>query len=169
MYIFVLLFSIFYLFMLVYMFYTIYATVSGAPFVPSKKIRVDKMIELANLRAGDRTIDLGSGDGRITLAAAKYCEQSDGVEINPALYWISRLRQKRHGVNNVIFTRGSLWNTNLSSYNVIFIYFIPHRMKKLAKKIKQEMLHGSRVISNGFSFPDWQPVKKDGNIYTYVV
>lgn len=151
------------------MFYTIYATVSAAPFVPSMKIRVEKMMELANLQPGDRAIDLGSGDGRITLAAAKYCKQSDGVEINPGLYLVSKLKQKIRKVNNVNFSRGSLWNVDLSAYNVVFIYFIPHRMNKLAKKIKKEMLPGSRVISNGFSFPDWPALKKDANIYLYEV
>jgi len=151
------------------MFYTIYATVSGAPFVPSMKIRVEKMMELANLQPGDRAIDLGSGDGRITLAAAKYCQQSDGVEINPGLYWISKLRQKAQRAKNINFTCASLWNVDLSPYNVIFIYFIPHRMNKLAQKIKREMKTGSRIVSNGFSFPDWQPLKKDANIYLYEV
>ncbi len=169
MYIFLAIFGLFYLALMVYMFYTIYATVSGAPFVPSMKIRVEKMMELANLQPNDRAIDLGSGDGRITLAAAKYCQQSDGVEINPGLYWISKIRQKMQKVKNINFTRASLWNVNLSPYNVIFIYFIPHRMNKLAKKIRREMLPGSRVISNGFSFPDWPALKKDANIYVYEV
>lgn len=169
MYTFLVIFSLFYLLLLIYVFYGVYAMISGAPFVPSKRVRVDKMMELANLQPDDRAIDLGSGDGRITLAAAQYCKQSDGVEINPGLFWVSRLKQKARRVDNVNFTRDSLWDVDLSPYSVIFIYFIPHKMKKLAQKIKQEMLPGSRIVSNGFSFPDWPALKKDANIYLYEV
>lgn len=169
MYFFIVIFSIFYTILLVCVFYMVYTTISGAPFVPSRQIRVKKMMELANLQPNDRALDLGSGDGRVVLAASDYCAQSDGVELNPYLYWLSRSKQKTKRKNNVAFTRGSLWNFNLSPYSVLFLYFIPHRMNKLAKKIKREMRPGSRIISHAFSFPDWLPVKKDGNIYLYVV
>lgn len=169
MYIFITLFSIFYIILLICVFYMVYATFSGAPFVPSRQIRVDKMIELANLQPDDRAIDMGSGDGRVVFAASELCAQSDGVELNPCLFWVSRSKQKARGTTNVSFTRGSLWNFNLAPYDVVFIYFIPHRMNKLAKKIKREMKPGARIISHAFSFPGWQPVKKDGNIYLYVV
>jgi 16S rRNA A1518/A1519 N6-dimethyltransferase RsmA/KsgA/DIM1 with predicted DNA glycosylase/AP lyase activity len=161
----IIIFSIFYLCLWIYIIYSIYATVSGAPFVPSKQIRVDKMIEMADLKPEDRVIDLGSGDGRIVLAASGLCAQADGVEINPLLVAMSK--KWTAGKKNINIRRMSMWKTNLSSYNVIFVYLIPHRMNKLAQKIKKEMKSGSRVISNAFSFPDWPIIKKDGNIFLY--
>ena len=70
---------------------------------------------------------------------------------------------------NTLFIRDSLWKINLAAYDVVFIYFIPHRMQKLAEKIKKEMKPGSRVVSHAFTFFDWPIAKKDGSIYVYVV
>ncbi len=156
-----------YLIGITYLTYSIFATISGAPFVPSAKKRVKKMIEMANLKPTDIVIDLGSGEGRVVMAASKHCAKSVGVEINPFLYWVSKIKAK--GKENIEFKKQSLWKTDLSDYDLIFIYFIPHRMKKLAKKIKKEMKPGSRIISNAFLFPDWQYIKKDDNIYLYEI
>ncbi|MBU2542908.1 50S ribosomal protein L11 methyltransferase [Patescibacteria group bacterium] len=158
-------FLIFYLILIAYLSYSIYATISGAPFVPTTKIRLKKMIEMANLKPTDKVIDLGSGEGRVVIAASKYCAKSVGVEINPFLYWVSKF--KAGGKKNIEFKKQSLWKTDLSDYDLIFIYFIPHRMKKLAKKIKKEMKPGSRIISHAFVFPGWQYIEKDDNIYLY--
>ena len=150
-----------------YSIYSLYAVISGAPFVPTNKDRLRKMIKMANLKPTDKVIDLGSGEGRITIAAAKYCAKSVGVEINPSLYWFSKI--KTVGKKNIEFRNESLWKTDLSDYDLVFIYFIPHRMKKLAEKIKKEMKPGSRIISNAFLFPDWQYIEKDDNIYLYEI
>ncbi|MBI4992847.1 MAG: hypothetical protein HZC26_01770 [Candidatus Magasanikbacteria bacterium] len=98
--IFLIIFSLFYLILLFYVAYMVYATVSGAPFVPTRSRNVVKMIELANLTDAEKVIDLGSGEGRIVFAVASHCEQSVGVEINPFLYWISRLKQRVSNCKN---------------------------------------------------------------------
>ncbi len=156
-----------YLIVIIYLIFLIYATFSGAPFVPTGKRRVDKMIEMANLKPTDRVIDLGSGDGRVTIAASKQCAKSVGVEINPFLCWLSKIKAGRK--SNVEFKNESLWKINLADFDLIFIYFIPHRMKKLAKKIRREMKPGSRIVSHAFIFPDWQYLEKNDNIYLYEV
>lgn len=161
------LFTIFYVIVFLYLAYSLYAIVSGAPFVPTKKVRLDKMIKMANLKSTDKVVDLGSGEGRITIAAAKHCAKSVGVEINPSLYWLSKI--KGRGIKNIEFKKQSLWKTDLSDFDLVFIYFIPHRMEKLAKKIKKEMKPGSRVISHAFAFPDWQYLQKDDSIYLYEI
>lgn len=142
---------------------------SGAPFVPTKMEKVKKMIKISGLKEGEKMIDLGSGDGRIVCEAAKTGAECVGVEISPFLYWWSKRKAKLKGLKNVKFLRDSLWNIDLSEFNLITIYFIPHRMKKLYKKIKSEMKPGSRVVSYAFTFPDWQSVSKYDNIYVYVV
>jgi len=166
-YIAAIIFTIIFLALCVYLYYSFYAGVSGAPFVPSRQRIVEKMVNIASLNPNDKVIDLGSGDGRIVLAASKLCAQADGVEINPILVAMSKKRVV--GNMNTKIRCLSMWKIDLSQYSVIFVYLIPHRMNKLAEKIKKEMRPGSRVVSNTFSFPDWPPVKKDGNIYLYVV
>lgn len=143
--------------------------ISGAPFVPSKHSMVKEMIEMANLQKHERVIDLGSGDGRVVCAAAPNCLTSTGVEISPILYLISKFKAWNKGVKNVVFKRDTLWNIDLSPYDVVFIYFIPHWMNKLEKKIKKEMRPGTRVISHAFQFDDWQEDKKYDTIRVYKV
>lgn len=165
--IFLIIFSLFYIPLFLFIIYLLYATISAAPFVPTRSGNVSKMIALANLTGVEKVIDLGSGEGRIVFAAAPRCKEITGVEINPLLYLISRLKQLKAGHKNIFFVRNSLWKINLALYDVVFIYFIPHKMQKLAEKIKIEMKPGSRVVSYAFTFPDWPVVKKDGSIYLY--
>ena len=112
--------------------------VSGAPYVPTKHEKVAQMLELAKLQEHEKVVDLGSGDGRIVFAAADQCNHATGVEISPSLHWISKVKLKKKKLKNVSLIRNSLWNVDLSKYDIVFIYFIPHRMKKLSKKIKKE-------------------------------
>lgn len=162
-------FTIVYLCILLFMLYMLYAIVSGAPFVPSKQVMVEEMLKVAYVQKNECVIDLGSGDGRIVCAAAPLCLMSAGVEISPVLYLISKWKVWRKGLTNVVLMRDSLWNIDLSRYDVVFIYFIPHWMNKLEKKIKKEMKSGSRIISHAFAFTNWQEEKKCGTIRVYKV
>jgi SAM-dependent methyltransferase len=149
--------------------YMVYVQLSGAPFVPTSRAHVEKMMTLSSIRAGERVIDLGSGEGRIVFAAARRGAQSVGVELHPFLYLWSVWRAKVRGISNASFMRENLWIVDLSGYDVVFLFLIPHRMKKLKKKLFTDLKPGTRVISNGFSFPDWQYVRKDGTVYLYIV
>jgi len=162
-------FTIVYAGILFYLLYALYAMISGAPFVPTSHEKVKKMIDMVDLKEHERFIDLGSGDGRLVLAATQHCKHATGVEISPLLYWTSRTQQLRKHIKNATFIRDTLWNIDLASYDVVSIYFIPHWMKKLEKKIKQEMKPGSRIISHAFTFPGWRYQKKDDTIYMYYV
>lgn len=147
--------------------YTIYAIMRGAPFVPTALGNVKKMIEIAELHAHETLMDLGSGDGRILKKAAPHVREAIGVEINPLLYFWSKMRLKKY--KNVRIMRENLWKIDLSHVDVLTIFFISHHMGALMQKIKKEMRPGSRVVSYGFKFPDWQYIKKDGKVYLYIV
>jgi cyclopropane fatty-acyl-phospholipid synthase-like methyltransferase len=149
--------------------YQVYAMVSGAPFVPSAHNKVSEMVDIARLQKNERVMDLGSGDGRIVCAVAPFCLVSSGVEISPLLYLFSKLRVWKNGLKNVVLKRDTLWNVDLSRYDVVFIYFIPHWMNKLEKKIKKEMRPGSRVVSHAFQFKNWKSLRTCGNITVYIV
>lgn len=152
---------------LLFFVYTVYAILHGAPFVPTKNGSVSTMLRLAKLHTNDVLMDLGSGDGRILRKSAKYVKRAIGIEINPLLFWWSKMRLANY--KNIEIRRENLWNVDLSNVDVLTIFFIAHHMNALEKKIKKEMSPGSRIISYGFRFPDWQHIEKDGKVYLYIV
>ncbi len=162
-------FLLLYLLLVIFFAYTIYAFFKAAPFVPTSRKNVKKMIELANLKKTDILCDLGSGDGRIIFFAAKSGARCVGVEINPILYYISKLKSKIKRVKNVEIVRKDLWKIDLSEFDVLTLFFIAPKMDKLMKKIKKEMKSGNRIVSYGFQFPNWQYTKKDGKVYLYEI
>lgn len=140
----------------------------GAPFVPSKKKNIQKMIEISQIKPGEKVADLGSGDGRIMIACGKAGAEVYGYEINAFLVWLSRRKIKRAGLNNKAFVYWkSFWKVDFSSFDVIIVFGITYIMKELEKKLLKELKPGSRVVSNGFNFPTWKPIKKEGAIYLY--
>ena len=142
----------------------------GAPYVATSNERVKKMIALASPLSGERAADLGSGDGRLVVALTESGAEAHGFEVNPILVWRSRriIRQAGLSKRAKIF-RKSFWRHNFSEYDIITVYGITYIMAMLEKKLRKELRPGSRVVSNGFAFPDWPIVKRDGNIYFYVV
>ena len=153
----------------VFVLYTFYAMIVAAPFLPTDMKNVRKMIELADPKPGETVMDLGSGDGRILLEAAKTGALCVGIELNPFLYVWSKLRVAFSKYKNIEIHRQDLWSTRLYDVEVLTLFFIAFRMEKLGKKIKQEMVPGTRVISYGFRFPGWEPVKKIDKVYLYIV
>lgn len=147
---------------LAFMLYFFVAFRTGAPFWPSGRKTIAQMLALANPKPGELLIDLGSGDGRILFAAAKLGMRAIGVEMNPFFVWWSRARGAH-------VMRGDLWNTDVSSADIVTIYFIHAKMKQLQDKLQKEMKPGSRVISNKFTFPDWQAEAKDGKVHLYAI
>ncbi len=147
--------------------YTAYAMYKAAPFVPTSRPHVEDMLAIAKLQSSDTLMDLGSGDGRILLKASQLVKEAVGIEINPVLYWWSRfiLRKKV----NVSVRRENLWLTDLSGISVLTLFFIAHKMDLLQKKIRREMKPGSRVVSYGFRFPNWQYSEKNDKVYLYIV
>jgi SAM-dependent methyltransferase len=154
---------------IVFMVYTIYAAWSGAPYVPMLKRHIDELIAFADIKMGDRFVDLGSGDGRVVRAAARAGADALGVEINPMLFWWSRCLNLLHRTKNARIIRKNLWDVDISDCDVLSVFFISHFMGKLKEKILREMKPGTRVVSYGFRFPDWPEEAKDDKVYLYVI
>lgn len=148
------------------MLYTLYAIVRGAPYVPLSKDKVMIMIQTAGLQSTDTFFDLGSGDGRLLRAAAPLVKQCIGIEINPVLYYWSRLLCRRY--KNITIKRQDLWMVDLSTATSISLYFIAHKMDALATKLNQELKPETRVVSYGFQFHSWHYTQKNKNVYLYV-
>ncbi len=139
----------------------------GAPFVPTQADALERMIRSAEIKPGEKLADLGSGDGRIVIAAAKAGAEAHGFEINPLLVWYSRRQIKKAGLNGKAFIHWkSFWYQDFSSYQIVTLFGITSIMKNLEQKLKTELSPGSRVVSNIFRFPNWE-YTKDGSVYTY--
>lgn len=141
----------------------------GAPFVPTGKKKIARMMALADVKPDEVCMDLGSGTGRIVFAAAKRGARGIGIEINPFLHGWSKARAALGGYRNAEFLRTDLWETDLSAVDVLTLFFIREKMPRLKEKVRREMKPGSRIVSNIFTFPDWPYEKKDGTVYLYRV
>ena len=155
--------------LVVYLVFTIVAIFAGAAPIPSAESTVKCMMDLANIQPGELLLDLGSGDGRILIAAAKRGARCVGFEINPILLWYSRLRARIQGLTSVSAHGTNLWDADIRDADILTIYMVPIFMERLRKKIQAEMKPGSRVISGVYPFPDWEPEKTNGRVYMYRV
>jgi ribosomal protein L11 methylase PrmA len=143
-----------------YFVFLIIGAISAGIYVPTEKNLVEKVVELSGVRSGEKMIDLGSGDGRLLIAFAKRGATAIGYEINPFLVMLSRIKAKQSGVGDRIkVIRRNLWKGDISEADIVAIYLIDFRMPALENKLKKELKPGSRIVSVGFQFPNWQPVK----------
>ncbi|NBS41263.1 hypothetical protein EBS80_01225 [bacterium] len=141
----------------------------GGPYVPTRDEDVETMLRLARLVPTDRVADLGSGDGRIVIAAAKAgVADALGIEINGALVKTSRVSANLFRLTNAHFLAQSFWTTDVSDRTVLFLYQVPHAMKRLESKLLTELPPGARVVSNDFRFVDWKPTEEHGRIRVYI-
>ena len=130
------------------------------PFVPSPQIVVEKMIELAGVKKGDVVYDLGSGDGRIVIAAAKKGARAVGFEIDPDLVGESRANIQKAGVQEMAEIRNQdILTVDLSAASVITMYLLPDVNLKLRPNLLSQLKPGSRVVSHSFDMGDGKPDK----------
>ena len=149
-----------------------------APYIPTPEAIVDRMLDAAHIRAGETVYDLGSGDGRIVIAAAqKYGAKAVGVEIRPDLCRQAQARIKTLGLEDrVTMVEGSALRVDLSPADVVTMYFLTTSNERLKPSL-EKMKSGSRVVSNEFPVKGWKPVEvvhvKNGSmehsIYVYKI
>lgn len=142
--------------------------VNGALYIPTDPKMVEDMLDVANLKPGDRVVDIGSGDGRLVIAAARRGIEAKGYEINPLLVWIAGKKIQKSGLEKLASVEWKdFWRADLSSYSVVTVFGIGHIMKRLERKLTRELKPGSRVVCNLFAMPTWKEEKKNGLfIYT---
>ena len=130
-----------------------------APFVPTPQEVVDRMLDLAQVSQGDLLYDLGSGDGRIVITAARrYGAQAVGFEIDPALVAHSKRNIKEAGVEALAeILEQDVRAVDLSPASVVTMYLYPGANLRLRAAIMRQLKPGSRVVSHDFSMGDWQP------------
>ena len=145
------------------------------PYVPTPMEVVDAMLDLAKVNRNDVVYDLGCGDGRIVITAAKkYGATGIGVDLNPERIEEANAHAKEKGVEKKVkFYEGNLFDFDFSKATVLTLYLLPDVNLKLMPKILKEMKPGSRVVSHAFDMGDWKPDKQvsvDGRtVYLWTV
>ena len=125
--------------------------------VPSPPEMVNKMMELARVTANDFVIDLGSGDGRNVIAAAKLGARALGVEYNPDMVALSRRLALEAGVaDKAQFAQADMYEYDISKATVMALFLLPVNMNKLAPKFFN-LAPGSRIVANTFGIDGWEP------------
>jgi SAM-dependent methyltransferase len=129
-----------------------------APFVVMDERDVQAALALAKVGRGDRLIDLGSGDGRIVIAAARRGAEALGIELDPSLVMKARSAAKEAGVEKrASFLEGDLFAQDLSSATVVTLYLFPDANLALRPKLLRELAPGTRIVSNSFDLGAWAP------------
>ncbi|MGH7828022.1 MAG: SAM-dependent methyltransferase [Candidatus Binatia bacterium] len=133
------------------------------PYVPTPQDVVDRMLELAQVKKGDVVYDLGSGDGRIVVTAArKYGVRAIGFEIDPQRIKESHDNIKKAGVGHLVEVRQQdIRTVDLSPASVLTMYLLPEVNLMIRPNIWKQMKAGSRVVSHDFDMGDWKPVKAE--------
>ena len=129
--------------------------------VPTPESLVEKMLDKAKVTPQDYVVDLGSGDGRNVIAAAKRGARALGVEYNPDMVALSRRNAAQQGVNDrAIFVEGDMYAAEFSDATVMALFLLPQNMLKLREKFFN-LKPGSRIVANTFGMEGWEPDEKD--------
>src|SRR6267143_1807649 len=131
-------------------------------FVPTPQEVVDAMLKLANVHQGDVLYDLGSGDGRIPVTAARrYGIRAYGIDIDPQRIQEANDNAKKAGVTHLVrFRREDLFKTDFHDATVVTLYLLPDLNVKLRPRLFAELKPGTRIVSHQFDMGTWKPDKK---------
>lgn len=164
------------------LFFTLANPVTGqdldVPYVPTPDNVVERMLDLTDVESSDYVIDLGSGDGRIVIAAAKRGANGHGIDLDPKRIAEARENASSEGVDDqLMFMEGDIFETDFSEASVITMYLLPSVNKKLRPKLLNNLQPGTQIVSHSFDMGSWKAdkevvVKNDGrshDIYYWVI
>jgi len=148
-------------------------------YLPTPEYIVDKMLELAQVKKGDVVYDLGCGDGRIVVRAAKkYGVRGVGIDLNPERVIESLENVKEHKVEKLVkIKQGNILKEDVRKASVVMLYILPDLMAKLEPVLLKQLKPGSRVVSHAFQMDEWKAEKEityeyegaNYNLYLYIV
>jgi ribosomal protein L11 methylase PrmA len=134
----------------------------GVPYAPTTEKAVRAMLKLADVKSTDIVYDLGCGDGRFVIAAAKtYRARGVGIDIDPDRIREAKENAKKAGVENLVrFEENDLFQANFREATVVTLFQLPSVNLQLRSKLLQQLKPGTRVVSNTFDMADWRPEKE---------
>lgn len=144
----------------------VFVIIFGAPFLPILRPEMTKAINLIDLKPGQTLLELGSGDGRVLIEAAKREINSVGYELNPLLVIYSWLLTRRYR-KRIKIVWGNYWHKKLPPADGIFVFLLQPYMEKLDKKITQDFAKPIKLVSFVFTIPNKKPVKQKKGIFLY--
>lgn len=132
-----------------------------APYVPSPQVVVERMLEAADVKPGDLVYDLGCGDGRIVITAAReFKAKGVGVELSPELARQAQEQVKKSGLQNrVTIIQGNLLEVDLKPADVVTLYLLTSSNEQLKPILEKSLRAGARVVSHDFLMRGWEPVR----------
>ncbi|WP_234571572.1 SAM-dependent methyltransferase [Rhodohalobacter sp. 614A] len=144
------------------------------PYVPTPSDVVERMLDLADVGTGDYVIDLGSGDGRIVIAAAKRGAVGHGIDLNPERILEARENAESEGVSDrIMFLQEDIFETDFRKASVVTMYLLTSVNRKLRPTLLENLRPGTRVVSHSFDMGDWKPDNfqryANRNIYFWVI
>jgi SAM-dependent methyltransferase len=152
----------------IYVSYLLMAAFSAAPYVASQKAACHTMLDLANIKPGMRVVELGSGNGEVSIEAAKRGAMVIGIELNPVLVWWARYRAWRAGLHSrVTFIQGDIWRIPPQPADVICFYLLPETLERLWIYLCDIFPSGTVVISNAFAIPRVDAEQTVAAVYKY--
>ena len=140
-----------------------YQPVPGQPgkdvvWVPTPYPLIEKMLDMAQVTPQDYVMDLGSGDGRNIIMAAKRGARALGVEYNAEMVELSRRSAAKEGLaGRARFVQGDMFEADISQATVLALFLLPDNLRRLAPKFMSQLKPGTRVVMNGFAIPEWSP------------
>lgn len=138
----------------------------GAPFLPILKPEMYKALDLIDLKPGQTLLELGSGDGRVLIEAAKRGINSVGYELNPLLViysWVLTRKYRKH----IKIVWGNYWHKKLPEADGVFVFLLQPYMERLDKKIHQSFKRPVKLVSFVFTIPNKKPTKRTKGIFLY--
>jgi hypothetical protein len=131
----------------------------GLPPVSTRPERIQKALRLANLQRDELLYDLGAGDGRVLMIAARdFGAKAVGIEVGPIQCALIGLRIAANGLANQIQIRWeNFYKADLGGADVVFVYATSNEVKKLASHLETQMKRGARLVSISADFPEWEP------------
>ncbi len=139
----------------------------GASYAALSTNRITTMFQLLQPVKGKKFLDLGSGDGRIVIAASMRGLKSYGYEINPLLVLISRFKIRQSNSKGTILLK-DYWKEDFSKFDYVTVWGVPPMMGRLEKKLLKELKPGAKVASNHLKFKNWKVTKKKNDVYLYI-
>jgi len=131
------------------------------PYVPTPQKVVEKMLDMAEVKKGDYVIDLGSGDGRIVIAAVKLGAYGHGIDLDPERIQEARKNAEKDGLENqLMFLQQNIFDTDFSGASVITMYLLTSVNKKLRPQLLESLEPGTRLVSHSFNMGEWKPDKR---------
>ncbi|HMS92041.1 MAG TPA: hypothetical protein PJ993_01000 [Candidatus Saccharibacteria bacterium] len=142
-----------------------FAVFFGAPYVPTRQLDIEAIFEDIKPMGVSSFVDLGSGDGKLVLHAAKLGYNATGYEINPILWVISSYRIRNYKNARIVFR--NMWSADVSKADLVFCFLASKYMQKLETKLSKEMHKGSTLASYVFELPSKKKSFKHNNTFFY--